>query len=1065
MKILSTFAHHKVAANLLMIIMILAGVFALSKLNVQFFPTFELDRVSVRVIWSGASSEDVEEGITIPLEQSLKSVDNVKSMTSTSAQDVSSIQLEFYEGTNMILALDKVKQKVDEFRNLPKEAEKPQVETLTRYEGVAKIILFSADEGKADEGQESQLQKLNLQELRTLANQFERELTHLGIDRVEINGLPDDEISIEIPIEHLQYVELTLDEISQRINTFSQDMPAGTLGSQHNAKELRSLEQARSEMEFSRIPIVSNSTEFVRLGDIATIKRQADSEGVLRFKNGQSVVELALQRTEDGNALEAAETLQQWLLEKQASLPPTVKLEVFDESWQMIRDRIYLLLKNGGGGLVLVVLILYLFLNARVAFWVAIGIPVSFMATLAILYAVGGTINMISLFGLIMALGIIVDDAIVVGEDALTHYQEGEAPLLAAEGGARRMFLPVIASSLTTISAFLPLMMIGGIMGNILFDIPLIVICVILASLVESFFVLPGHLRNSFTHIKRDSESLPDKQKSIRVKLDAAFDHFRQQKFRQIIHWALENRSIVVALVLSSLIATVALIAGGRINFSFFPSPESQIVYANTSFVSGTSREQTQAYLKHMEEKLNETNQELGGDLIDMAVTISGSSFSGGSSRKSGEQLGAIFLQLAPTDQRTVRNTQFIERWKNKLDKPAGMENMTIVSRKTGPQGSDLAIRLSGSNNEQLKHAATELSQALRGIEGVYGVDDDMPYGKEQLIYTLRPAGEILGLTVADIGQQLRTAFDGNLVQIFQDGADEVEVRVQLPKQERDQINTLERINIRTPDGEFVPLTSVAQWTVKHGFEVLRHAEGELALEVTAEVNSDVSNVNEIIASLEQEILPELKQKYWIKYSFEGRAADEKETTLDMKWGGILGLTLIYIVLTWVFSSYGWPLVVMAIIPFGLVGAIWGHWIQGIDLTLLSIFGIFGLSGIVVNDSIILVSFYKRLRDKGYMVKDALIEASVQRLRAVLLTSLTTIAGLLPLLFETSLQAQFLIPMAVSIAFGLAFATVLVLIIIPVFLSIHESVHFKLRSFWRGRDEGLEAVSGIVSSE
>ena len=1042
MKILSTFAHHKVAANLLMIIMILSGVFALSRLNVQFFPTFELDRVSVRVIWSGASSEDIEEGITIPLEQSLKSVDNIKNMTSTSAQNVSSIQMEFYDGTDMILALDKVKQKVDEFRNFPKDAEKPQVETLTRYEGVAKIILSGAND---------------LQELRILANQFERELTRLGIDKVEINGLPDEEVSIEVPIEHLQYLELTLDEISSRINTFSQDMPAGTLGSQHNAKELRSLQQARSEMEFARIPVVSNPTDFVRLGDIATIKRQPDTEGVLRIKDGKAVVELALQRTEDGNALQAAEILQQWLREKQAVLPATVKLEVFDESWQMIHDRIYLLLKNGGGGLVLVVLILYLFLNGRVAFWVAVGIPVSFMATLAILYGVGGTINMISLFGLIMALGIIVDDAIVVGEDALTHYQEGEAPLMAAEGGARRMFLPVIASSLTTISAFLPLMMIGGIMGNILFDIPLIVICVILASLVESFLVLPGHLRNAFSHIKRDSgedsgEQTVHKSRkpTIRTRLDDAFDHFRQNKFRRIITWALEHRSITVALVLSSLIATAGLVAGGRINFTFFPSPESQIVYANASFVSGTSREQTQNYLKHMEEKLNETNQELGGDLIDMSVTIIGSSFSGGSARKSGDQLGAIFLQLVESDQRSVRNTQFIQHWKNKLERPAGMENMTITSRKTGPQGSDLAIRLRGPDTDQLKLAATELSQALRGIDGIYGVDDDMPYGKEQLIYSLRPAGEMMGLTVVDIGQQLRTAFDGNLVQIFQDGANEVEVRVQLPKHERDQINTLERINIRTPAGEFVPLTSVAQWTVRHGFEVLRHAEGELALEVSAEVNSDVNNVNHIIASLEEKILPELKQKYWINYSFEGRAADQKETMADMKWGGGLGLTLIYIVLAWVFSSYGWPLVVMAIIPFGLVGAVWGHWIQGIDLTLLSIFGIFGLSGIVVNDSIILVSFYKRMRDKGMLVKDALVEASVKRLRAVLLTSLTTIAGLLPLLFETSLQAQFLIPMAVSIAFGLAFATVLVLIIIPVFLSIHESVHFKIRGLFSG---------------
>ncbi len=1048
MKLLSVFAHHKVAANLLMLIMLISGVFALNRLNIQFFPTFELDRISVRVIWSGASAEDVERAITIPLEQALKSVDNVKTMSSTSAQNVASIQLEFIEDTDMILVLDKVKQKVDEFRNLPKDAEKPQVENLVRYEGVAKVLLS----GLSD-----------LSELRILANQFERELTALGIDKVEINGLPDEQMTIEIPIEQLQYLDLSLDEISTRINTFSQDMPAGTLGGQHNAKELRSMEQARTEMEFAKIPIKISTTDFIRLGDVARIKRQSDPDGVLRIKDGQAVAELVLQRTENGNALKAADILQQWLAEKRATMPPNIKLEVFDASWQLIRDRIYLLIKNGGGGLLLVIFILYLFLNARVAFWVALGIPISFMATLAILYAVGGTINMISLFGLIMALGIIVDDAIVVGEDALAHYQSGEAPLMAAEGGARRMFVPVIASSLTTIAAFLPLMMIGGIMGNILFDIPLIVICVILASLVESFFVLPGHLRHAFSHIKRSKPASSDRQncsakehQSLRDRLDQGFDTFRQKKFRKVICWALSHRAITVALALSSLIVTAGLVAGGRINFTFFPSPEAQIVYANISFVSGTSREKTNAYLRHMEQMLNETNEELGGGLIEMSVTISGSSFSGGSARKKGDQLGAIFLQLAEPDQRSVRNPQFIEHWKNKLHEVAGMDNLTIVSRKTGPQGSDIAIRLNGTNNEQLKQAATELAQALRSIDGVYGIDDDMPYGKEQLIYRLKPRGEILGLTVTDIGQQLRTAFDGDLVQIFQDGADEVEVRVQLPEREREQINTLERINIRTPAGEFVPLTSVAQWTVRHGFEVLRHAEGELALEVSAEVNPDINNVNNILALLEETTLQEIKQKYWVNYSLEGRAADQKETMSDMKSGAMLGMILIYIVLAWVFSSYGWPLVVMSIIPFGLVGALWGHWIQGIDLTLLSVFGFFGLSGIVVNDSIILVSFYQRLRDKGLMVKEALIEASVQRLRAVLLTSLTTIAGLLPLLFETSLQAQFLIPMAVSIAFGLAFSTVLVLIIIPVFLSIHESIHFSFRRLFAASDVIVE---------
>jgi len=1020
MNLLAIFAHHRVAANLLMLLMIMAGIYGLKELNIQFFPSFEPERISVRVNWSGASSEDIEKGITIPLEQALKSVDNLHKMTSTSAQGVSSIQLEFEEGSDIIMALDKVKQKVNEFRNLPLDAEKPIVQSLVHYENIANVQL------RGD---------LDSKELRILIDSLERDLLSRGIDKININGLPDEEIAIEVSTRQLQELQMSLEQIAERVNTFSQDLPAGTFAYNDSSKELRTLDQRREELAFAQIPIISNDTDYIELGDIAEIEKREKQGGVLRSVAGHQVAELNLKRTETANALESADILYQWLEEIRPSLPPSVSLTVYDESWKLIKERTVLLLQNGGGGLVLVVLILYLFLNGRVAFWVAVGIPVSFMATLGIMYAFGGSINMLSLFGLIMALGIIVDDAIVVGEDALAHYQEGEDPLKAAEGGARRMFQPVIASSLTTIAAFLPLMMVGGIMGKILFDIPFVIICVIIASLIESFFILPGHLRHAFIHVKRDSED----RTTLRARLDRAFENFRENRFKKLIATSLEYGWTTITAAIAILVISFVLIISGRIGYSFFPSPESHIVYANVSFVSGTSRDITDNYLNYMEEKLNETNQDLGGNLIDTATTIHGSSFSGGNAGKKGDQLGAIYLQLIDPDQRTVRNEQFIKTWKDKLELPGGLDNLTITSRKTGPPGSDITIRLTGSSSDILKKAATELSQALKNIEGVYGVDNDMPFGKEQLIFSLTTAGKALGLTIAEIGKQLRIAFDGKLLQIYQDGVNEVEVRVLLAEQERDQLSSLEHFYIRTPNGEFVPLTTVTTWRARHGFEVLRHADGELAIEVLAEVNNQVNKTNIIIADLEAKVLPQISTKYGVDYSFEGRSADEKETFQDMIYGLFLGLSLIYIVLTWVFSSYGWPLVVMSIIPFGLVGAIWGHWFMNIDMTLLSIFGFFGLSGIVVNDSIILVTFYKRALEKGMEVRDALIEASAKRLRAVLLTSLTTIAGLTPLLFETSLQAQFLIPMATSIAFGLIFSTVIVLFIVPVLLSFYES--------------------------
>ncbi len=1022
--LIGLFAHHKVAANLLMTMMILVGLLALDRLNVQFFPSFDLDIVTVRVVWSGSSAEDVEDGITNPLEQRLRTVENLYKLTSTSTQGISSITLEFKEDTNPLLALDEVRRLVDEFRNFPKDAEKPEVALATRYESVARVLITGL---------------MDPAEMRRLARRLESELLDRGIDKVSISGLPEEEISIQVDNDRLRELELSLDGIGERVGAFSRDFPAGSIGRGEGARELRSLDKRRDALQFGQVPVKTADEMRIDLGDIADIRRGPRDGGVWLSRDAAPAVELRLQRAEQGNSLVAARILEEWVEETRPRLPPGVELTVFDESWQLIKERIMLLVKNGAGGLALVVAILYLFLAGRVAFWVAWGIPVSFMATLFILYLAGGSINMISLFALIMALGIIVDDAIVVGEDALAHYQMGDPPLLAAEGGARRMLAPVVASSLTTIAAFLPLMLIGGRIGNILFAIPLVIVSVILASLIESFFVLPGHLRHSFIHAHKVGT------RSLRGRLDAGFSSFRDRLFRPLAGLAINNRYTTISLALSLLLIAVGLLAGGRLNFVFFPTPEAQIVSADAAFVAGTPRARVDAFLKHLRETLSETEEALEkGKLVNLAIAIHGAKAGGGHGSvrgASGEQLGALEVELVPPDERKARNADLVRAWRERIQMPAGLEGFTITSRRAGPPGRDLTVRLNGGSAEQLKEAALALTEVLEGTPGVGEVSDDLAYGREQLIYSLTPAGEALGLTVEDLGRQLRTAFDGQLVQIFQDGPDEVEVRVRLPAAERSRLGSLYRLNVRLPSGESVPLTAVAEWRSRRGFEVLRHAEGRLAVEIAADVDSGITNVGAVIASLESDTLPELQERLPVEYSFEGRSADQRETLGDMRKGLMLGLVLIYLILAWVFASYGWPLVVMAAIPFGLTGALFGHWLMGIDLTILSLFGLFGLSGIVVNDSIILVSFYKRLRAQGMEVQDALIEASCQRLRAVLLTSLTTIAGLTPLLFETSFQAQFLIPMATSIAFGLAFATLLVLLVIPSLLSIHESAH------------------------
>ncbi|MFT7234544.1 MAG: multidrug efflux pump subunit AcrB [Methylophagaceae bacterium] len=1015
------FAQHKVAANLLMLILILAGLLSLTRLNTQFFPNFVLDTITVRVDWRGASAEDVENAISSRLEQELRSVDFVKKMTSTSSFGSAVVALEFEEGSEMGTALDRVKEEVSQLRNLPSDAEIPKVSLVTAYEPIARLLITT--EGDLDE-------------LRYFVHEAERELLDRGISRITITGLPEEEMAIQLSTQKLESLGLDLNDVGDRIAELSSDLPAGEVGNADTARLLRSLDQRRDAESFAQLPLkIDYSGRLVLLDDVAVIERRPMRNQVSLFYEDKPAVEIHLQRTESADSLKSAEILEQWVEETRPNLPRGVNLKVYDASWELIAERMNLLLTNGLGGLVLVIGILFLFLHGRVAIWVAVGIPVSFMATLFVMYVFGGTINMISLFGLIMALGIIVDDAIVVGEDGLAHYQMGEGPLTAAEGGARRMLAPVIASSLTTIASFLPLMLIGGTIGNILFDIPFVIVCVIIASLFESFLILPGHLRHAFHNIHHQ------KPPPRRQWLDARFNYVRDELFRPLVTKAVEYRYVTIAITLSLLIVCFGLLAGGRILFTFFPSPEGPKIYANARFTAGTPSDVVAEFLEELNRTLDETEAALGGDLIVLDVTRLGSaSKAGRASAQTADRFGSIQVEMTSPDARDVRNKTFMREWEARITLPAGIETFTLSESRAGPPGNDIDIRLTGAPADILKQAGQDVAEVLKQLPGINAIEDDMPYGQEQLIYEIKGQGEVLGLTVNNVGQQLRAAFDGRLVQIFQDGGDEVEVRVMLPDSERNTLATLENFMVRLPQGGSVPLSSVVEFEARRGFNILRHTDSQLAIHITANIDTKLNNANSIIAELKESLLPELSRRYGVKAGFEGRAEDQAETISEMKQGLLLAMVLIYLILAWVFSSYGWPLVVMAAIPFGLIGALFGHAAMGVDLTILSLFGIFGLSGIVVNDSIILVTFFKQQREKGIETTEAIINAATHRLRAVLLTSLTTIGGLTPLLFETSRQAQFLIPMAVSISFGLMFATVLVLLVIPALLSIHESI-------------------------
>jgi len=1013
--LIKAFVRHPVAPNLAMVVMVIAGLWASAQLTRQLLPSFAASQVDIAVAWPGAAAEDVEALITQPLEDALQGLDDLVSSSSTSQEGSASIQLEFPESADVGQAQDQVKDKISQVRNLPATSETPQVSVRARNESVTRMVITGP----------------GLDELRTQVNSAERELRQLGFSRLTIAGLPKEEIAIEIPADRLSDLDLSLQDISNRVRGESQDLPAGTVGSLDVARQLRSLDQKRTVEGFEQVPVTADSSgRFLRLGDVARIQRQSVAGETLVFANGKPAVEIRIERSESEDALDAAEKLYDWLEQAVPNLPPNFDVVLYSEVWRTVDGRIDLMVKNALSGLALVLIILFVFLNARVAFWVSVGIPVALLASLVALFYFGGTINIMTLFALIMTFGIIVDDAIVVGERAVTYYQDGAGPVAASEKAALSMLAPVTAASLTTIAAFVPLMTIGGSFGSFLFPIPLIVVCVVIASLIECFIVLPGHLRHS---LQKTSEKQPP---AWRRKIDVAFRRFQDGTFRSILQWSIENRRLTLSIALASIILTLGLVLGGRLGFSFFPQPEGTTITANARFVAGAPEERVARFLEDAQEALGRAEAEVGEDIITLTIKKLGEDSRG----TRGSNLGYMVVELLPGDERSVTNAELIRAWQRNITTYPGQEYFLILNSRGGPPGADIDVQITGGNPQVLKNVSLELQQILGEFSGVSGIRDDTSFGREQFIIDLLPVGQALGLTGQDLGEQLRAKFEGELVQIFQDDGNEIEVRVRLAEEDRQALRSLETLPVTLPGGGSAILSDVARLDYAQGFDALKHSDGRLAIRVTADVDPDVNNANAIRVRLDQEIMPELVAEFGVNMRLRGQAESQASSLDDLSLALPLALLLIYIILAWVFQSYMWPFAVLMIVPFGIVGAVFGHWVLGFDITLLSIFGFFGLTGIVINDSIILVDVYRRLRDQGKAAVDAVLEAGCSRLRAVFLTSVTTVAGIMPLLLETSREAQFLKPMVISISFGLIFGTLLVLILLPAILIIMESL-------------------------
>lgn len=1025
------FAKHRVAANLAMLIMILAGFWTLKNVPTQLDPPSPQPYVVVEVEWRSASAEDIEELVTTPIEQQIRTVNNLRELRSRTMNGFVQVIAEFNMDADMVLALDTVKQRVANIRNLPPDIEPPVVRRFIDIEPIASILVTGPG---------------TIGDLIPLVRAMEKDLMTRGVAAVEYDGLPEEEIALLTPAARLHELGMTLDELAVAISNVSQNVPAGTIGRGQGSRQLRSLDQKRDPIAFEQLHI-DHGDRLVRIGDVADVVRRPRDGQPIVTREGRPAIQMTLMRETDFDAYRGENIVQKWLKDVRPTLPPGVELSMSYDIWDMLGAQLKMIGNNAWSGLLLVVMTLFLFLNARVSWWVAVGVPVSCLLGLTIFHWVFGFgISIIALIGFVMALGIVVDDAIVVGEDAVTLFEAGATPTEAAIGGAKRMFVPVIASSLTTLAAFIPLMLFGGQMGAAILALPTVLFCIITASLVECFLVLPGHLRASFEKMR----GKPTTSK-LRARFDAAFAHFLQHRFMPLARAAIDKPGVTLCAAIGAMVCGISLVASQHVGIHFVTGFDFESIKADVEFSAAANDREKHAFITQLEDTLRQTDQQFGSANLNGWTTQQNlAQFN--RERQTGVQYLSIAAPYAFAESRTVEPAVFAKSWRDKIHQPAYVEQLYVGVEGGANNGQpDITLVLRGANLESVKAGAEELARVLEGYPGVSNVLDDLPYGKDQLIFALTPAGRSLGLTSDSLGRQLRAAYNGQRVQIFNENDSELEVRVMLPDAERDDLARLQQFPIQTPSGSLVPLGNVATLYNRRGIDVIRHNNSEMAVRVFADVDEHVNNALAIISDVEKNHVPAITAAHHLTFGLSGKSEGDQLILSTMAFGSVLALILIYLILAWVFASYLWPLAIMTAIPFGLTGAIVGHWLMGIDVGAMSLLAFFALTGIVVNDGIVLIEFLKAELEAGRPLKESLEAAVRARFRAVMLTSLTTIAGLMSLMFVTSTLAMYVTPIAVTLCFGLMFSTLLVLLVIPALILLLEALRQRITHFYQTR--------------
>jgi multidrug efflux pump subunit AcrB len=1039
--IIRWFIANTVAANLLMVFILIAGFFTLSRLRMEVFPDIAIPIINVSVIYPGASPEDIEESICVKIEERVKGVNGLKRITSSSNEGYGSINIEVENGYDIDEVKDEVKSQVDAITSFPDGAEKP---TIRSFEGQPEVITIAVH-GKVDEVS-----------LLSIAEKIRDEVSDLpNITQTRLGKKPR-EISIEVSENTLQKYGLSFDYIANRIRSSSMDVPGGSIETYDGEILIRSKGQAYTGDDFGLIPVLSLSDgSTLLLRDIANIiDGFQDVEYEIKF-NSEPAKLIRVYRTGDQNALDIADAVHEYLKKKQPLMPPGISLTSWKDESVILRGRIELLLKNAYLGLGLVLLVLALFLKPKLAAWVALGIPISFMGGFWLLPVFDVSINMISLFTFILVLGIVVDDAIVVGENIHIFRKRGLKAADAALEGAYQVAKPVIFAVLTTMVTFSPMILVEGALGKIWRIIPVVTILVLMFSLIESLTILPAHLAHMNEDTNDKDNFISKWWANIQLSIHNSLQNFIKNIYEPTLAWALAHRANTISIAVSIFLISIGIVASGILRFNFFPPLEADIVIAGVEYPEGTPVSITKNGLDQVEQsafKLKDTLEVLYPEqniFINMVSTAGDQPIKTQSSRGPGNldatffgsHLAECVIELAPGEERPLGTKEISKIWRELTGSIPGVKQVTFDSD-LFTTGAPIEIKLSSINREDLKSVTSILKDKLQAYAGVFDIKDSFSAGKDEIKLKLRPEAQNYGITMSSLARQVRQAFYGDEVQRIQRGRDEVKVFLRYPKAERVSLNNLEQMNVRVGNNIEVPLGQVAQGELSSGYSTITRTDRKRSINITADVDLTEANANEILDRFEEEHIKPLLEDYpSIGYSFEGEQREQRDTLGSLYKNFVLALFVVYILLAIPFKSYLQPLIIMSAIPFGFTGAVIGHLIMGMNLAVLSIIGIVALSGVVVNDSLVMVDFINRYRrEEGKTVMEAALAAGPRRFRPILLTSVTTFVGLFPLLIEKSVQAKFLVPMAISLAFGVLFATLITLLLVPTSYLVIEDI-------------------------